>query len=105
MQLFIIGNLDNPVIRAGDFEDDDAVYFAVRQKQIISRGKQMATISIRDLRPAGADLFDGSESYLQELSDIELLGTNGGSSPFCITLAIGFTLGLLITVIDIATHR
>jgi hypothetical protein len=65
----------------------------------------MANISIYDLRPTGADLFDGSESYLQELSDIELSETNGGSSPFCIGI-IGIAVGFLVTVfIDATIHR
>jgi hypothetical protein len=48
----------------------------------------MANISIVDLRPAGADLFDSSESYLQELSDVELSKTNGGSSIVCSIIVI-----------------
>jgi hypothetical protein len=40
----------------------------------------MADISIYDLRPTGTDLFDGQESYLQELSDPEL-NIHGGLSP------------------------
>jgi hypothetical protein len=38
----------------------------------------MAKITISELRPAGVDLFDGSESFLQELTDTELNGTQGG---------------------------
>ncbi|EFA73820.1 hypothetical protein CRD_01030 [Raphidiopsis brookii D9] len=36
----------------------------------------MANITISDLRPAGADLFSDSESYLNELtgSEINLMG-------------------------------
>jgi hypothetical protein len=41
----------------------------------------MAVISISNLRSTGADLFDSSESYLQELTDIELENTVGGISP------------------------
>jgi hypothetical protein len=49
--------------------------------------------------------FDSSESYLQELSDIELSGTTGGSSLFCITLAVGFATGLIFTGITITANR
>lgn len=38
----------------------------------------MANITISDLRPAGADLFSDSESYLHELTDSEMLDTLGG---------------------------
>jgi lactobin A/cerein 7B family class IIb bacteriocin len=59
---------------------------------------QMANITIPNLRPAGADLFDSSESYLQELSDMELVDTNGGLSPVVI-----FTAGLAAGI-AISTH-
>jgi hypothetical protein len=48
----------------------------------------MANITISNLRPAGVDLFDGSESYLQDLSDMELVETNGGSVFFFITAGV-----------------
>ena len=38
----------------------------------------MANISISDLRPAGADLFLDSESYLNDLTEQEMMGTLGG---------------------------
>lgn len=65
----------------------------------------MANISVYDLRPAGADLFDGSESYLQELSDVELSETNGGTSPLLWTATI--LAGVFVTLIIDATihHR
>jgi hypothetical protein len=37
----------------------------------------MATINIKNLNPAGSDLFVDTESYLQELSESEL-NTQGG---------------------------
>ncbi|MCA2624913.1 MAG: hypothetical protein DWQ53_19680 [Microcystis flos-aquae DF17] len=45
----------------------------------------MANITISDLRPAGADLFSDSESYMHELTDSETLGTlgGGGSASIC----------------------
>jgi lactobin A/cerein 7B family class IIb bacteriocin len=55
----------------------------------------MALISISNLRPSGADLFDGSESYLQELTDNELEGTNGGISP----VIASFTVGVSVSII------
>ena len=48
----------------------------------------MAKIAISELRPAGAELFDGSESFLQELTDTELNGTKGGGTPFAILTTI-----------------
>jgi hypothetical protein len=63
----------------------------------------MATISIHDLRPTGADLFDSSESYLQELSDVELSGTNGGTSP--IFWASAMFTGMIVTAIIYETRH
>ena len=39
----------------------------------------MANINISDLRPAGADLFLDSESYLNDLTEGEMTNTLGGS--------------------------
>ena len=38
----------------------------------------MANIDISDLRPAGADLFLDSESYLNDLTEGEVMNTLGG---------------------------
>ena len=40
----------------------------------------MANINISDLRPAGADLFLDSESYLNDLTEGEMLVTGGQQS-------------------------
>jgi bacteriocin-like protein len=52
----------------------------------------MATIAISELRPAGADLFDGSESYLQELTDTELNQTKGGLTSLILTTPAAYYL-------------
>jgi hypothetical protein len=44
----------------------------------------MAKIAISELRPAGVDLFAGSESFMHELTDTEMDYTNGGGGGFCI---------------------
>ena len=41
----------------------------------------MANINISDLSPAGADLFLDSESYLNDLTEGEMINTLGGISP------------------------
>ncbi len=38
----------------------------------------MANINISNLRPAGADLFLDSESYLHDLTEQEMVDTLGG---------------------------
>ena len=38
----------------------------------------MANINISDLCPAGADLFLDSESYLNDLTEVEMTNTLGG---------------------------
>ncbi|MEO1375384.1 MAG: hypothetical protein AAFW70_13890 [Cyanobacteria bacterium J06635_10] len=52
----------------------------------------MAKITISELRPAGAELFEGSESYLQELTDTELDATNGGIIGFVIGVGVGILI-------------
>lgn len=54
----------------------------------------MANIAISDLRPTGANLFQDSESFLNELSDVEINSTHGGSDPVCIT--IGIVISIII---------
>ena len=41
----------------------------------------MGNINISDLRPAGADLFLDSESYLNDLTEGEMTNTLGGRRP------------------------
>jgi hypothetical protein len=43
----------------------------------------MAIIKINNLNTAGFDLFNDSESYLNDLTDDEMSLTQGGSSPVC----------------------
>ncbi|WAN69731.1 hypothetical protein BJP36_37200 [Moorena producens JHB] len=38
----------------------------------------MANIQISNLRPAGADLFLDSESYMHDLTEQEMMNTLGG---------------------------
>ena len=45
----------------------------------------MASITISDLRPAGTDLFQDSESFLHELTEQEVGDVLGGSRPFWFT--------------------
>ena len=41
----------------------------------------MASIKINDLQLNGSDLFNDSESYLNELTQSELIDNHGGSTP------------------------
>lgn len=55
----------------------------------------MANIVISELRPAGAELFDGSESFMSDLTDSELDATKGGSSivcAFCVGAVVGYVV-------------
>lgn len=57
----------------------------------------MASITISELRPAGSELFQDSESFLNELSDgRELDSVEGASSTLILSVAdggFGLTLG------------
>ncbi|KYC37646.1 hypothetical protein WA1_40000 [Scytonema hofmannii PCC 7110] len=50
----------------------------------------MASIKIVELRPAGSELFQDSESFLNELNERDMLGLEGG-------FAFNGTLGISIT--------
>ncbi|MDZ8186038.1 MAG: hypothetical protein RMX96_14445 [Nostoc sp. ChiSLP02] len=51
----------------------------------------MATIKIHDLSPAGSELFQDSESFLNELTDAEL-GVHGGRAAESVTVTITLTV-------------
>ncbi len=48
----------------------------------------MSFIQISELRPVGSELFQDSESYLQELSSQEIGTIEGGGRRFVITSVI-----------------
>lgn len=48
----------------------------------------MSTIFISDLSPAGLDLFSGSENYINELSDDDLVGINGATGSPCLAASL-----------------
>lgn len=55
----------------------------------------MASIQIKNLQPAGSNLFNDSESYLNELTESELVASHGGSDPFL----VGLTIGITVTIV------
>ncbi|MBW4656499.1 MAG: hypothetical protein KME20_26155 [Kaiparowitsia implicata GSE-PSE-MK54-09C] len=57
----------------------------------------MAYITISDLRPAGADLFMDSESFLSELSDGEL-SVYGGATPSTVPLSAAACFKISVAV-------
>ncbi|MEH2205416.1 MAG: hypothetical protein V7K53_15260 [Nostoc sp.] len=60
----------------------------------------MANILISELRPAGAELFYGSESFMNDLTDSELDITKGGMTPvFTAGVIVGFTVGLAVSAV------
>ncbi|NET76708.1 hypothetical protein [Okeania sp. SIO1F9] len=50
----------------------------------------MANINISDLRPAGADLFLDSQSYLNDLTEVEMTNTLGGINPMTLVANVVF---------------
>lgn len=61
----------------------------------------MANIVISELRPAGAELFDSYESFMNDLTDSELDATKGGMLPVLISWAIvGLSAGLAIGAVS-----
>ncbi|MBC1236971.1 MULTISPECIES: bacteriocin [Nostoc] len=54
----------------------------------------MANIKLHDLSPAGSELFEDSESFLNELNTEELTHVNGGLLSITITITITITVTL-----------
>ena len=61
----------------------------------------MASIKISDLQPAGSDFFNDSETFMSELTDSELVNTQGGrleSIVSIVPLTIPLTIPIPITI-------
>jgi hypothetical protein len=48
----------------------------------------MSTIFVSDLSPAGLDLFSGSECYINELSDDDLVQIKGATGTPCFSASL-----------------
>lgn len=69
----------------------------------------MASITISELRPAGSELFQDSESFLDELTDREMLGIAGGGKikfsgiyvkdSFVVASIVGNTKGNVVSIV------
>ena len=71
----------------------------------------MGNINISDLRPAGADLFLDSESYLNDLTEGEMTNIDGGLSPFIAFIVVQAIASIpyaywemLVALMDILTR-
>ncbi len=53
----------------------------------------MASIEITELHPIGSELFQDSESFLNELSDQETWGVQGGATMGTLASLLGDLLG------------
>lgn len=52
----------------------------------------MASIEINNLQPAGSELFEDSESFLNELTDREMWGVQGGLTLDTLVLTLPDTI-------------
>lgn len=52
----------------------------------------MARIKLNDLSPIGSELFQDSESFLNELSSEELIGVQGGFLSITLTITVTITI-------------
>jgi predicted regulator of Ras-like GTPase activity (Roadblock/LC7/MglB family) len=57
----------------------------------------MATIKISELRPVGAELFQDSESFLDELNSQEMTAIAGGDNNI-LSVVAGISVNLAIAV-------
>ena len=71
----------------------------------------MAFIKLNELRPAGSELFQDSESYLNELNDQEIANTFGGdggsdlniSAISQVSLSVGISIETASVVSQVKT--
>lgn len=66
----------------------------------------MSSIIISNLNPVGSTLLSDSESFLNDLSDMEVFSIQGGSTPVCIGVGLaGFTFGVGTSIIITAYEK
>jgi hypothetical protein len=62
----------------------------------------MANITIPELRPTGLDLFQDSESFLNDLTDSQSMAVQGGeaagTNKYFEALLIGFGIGEVVSL-------
>ena len=61
----------------------------------------MAEIKLSELRPAGSELLEDSESFLNELNDRELENVVGGDSIVSVASQNSVSVGTVNTVTDV----
>jgi bacteriocin-like protein len=74
-------------------------------KLIIVRKKTMAEIKLSELRPAGSDLLQDSESFLNELNDRELENVVGGNTIASVASQASASVGSILSVTDVGISQ
>ncbi len=60
----------------------------------------MSKIELYELQPSGLDLFKDSESYLNELSEVEIASVNGGRRWRTVVINIGnISINTIVTIV------
>jgi hypothetical protein len=59
----------------------------------------MASIKISELRPAGSELFQDSESFLNELGDRDMLLSGSGGSDNNVSVISQYTVSIGISIL------
>ena len=61
----------------------------------------MAEIKLSELRPAGSELLEDSESFLNELNDRDLENVAGGFSIASVASQASISVGTINTITDV----
>jgi len=72
--IVIVGEVGNNKIH----RERNSINLITSRSNLFKEETKMANITISDLRPAGADLFSDSESYLTDLNDQDMMELLGG---------------------------
>ncbi len=65
----------------------------------------MATIKISELRPVGSELFQDSESFLNELNEKEILTAVGGGSVVSVISQATVSVGVSIVTQSVVSQN
>lgn len=65
----------------------------------------MAEIKLSELRPAGSELLEDSESFLNEMNDRDLENVVGGSTIVSVASQNSISVGTVNTVTDVGQTK
>ena len=85
--------------------DQNLIFFSKQNLLKYKRRNIMAEINLSELRPAGSELLEDSENFLNELNEREIENVVGGNSIASIVSQVSESVGTIFTVTDVGISQ